>query len=294
MFEIGDTLREARLRQGLTVKDVEDSLKIRGKYLQALEQDDFEVLPGSTFVRAFLRSYATFLGLEADVLVAEYLNAHESVADAHRVRHPNGPNGLSRPVLPRTRGRRSQPNYVVVAVIALIVLTVFAIIFRDRGEEPAVIDPENITTTTTAPTDSSDGSGAVEPDGPADLVGITVAEAASKETTSATTSDTTGETTGDTVGETAGDPHPDTLDVVLEVTQNRCWIVVREESSSGNTLYSGTLEEGQRLSYSVDGRLWLRIGDPSVVRLVADGKPLEVPEPYGDFIVSDAGLRRAE
>lgn len=294
MFEIGDTLREARLRQGLTIKDVEDSLKIRGKYLQALEQDDFEVLPGSTFVKAFLRSYATFLGLEADVLVAEYLNAHDAVADVHRVRHPNGPNGLSRPARPRTRGLRPQPNYVVVAVVALIVLTVIAIIFRDRGEEPAVIDPENITTTTTAPTDSSDGIGTEESDGQAGLVGITVAEAASKETTGKTSGGTAAEITGETAVETAGDPHPDTLDLVLEVTQNRCWIVVREESSSGNTLYSGTLEEGQRLSYSVDGRLWLRIGDPSVVRLVADGKPLEVPEPYGDFIVSDEGLRRAE
>lgn len=291
MFEIGDTLREARLRQGLTIKDVEDTLKIRGKYLQALEQDDFEVLPGATFVKAFLRSYATFLGLEADVLIAEYLSAHESVADFHRVRHPNGPSGLSRAARPRTRGRRSQPNYVVVAVVALIVLTVLAIIFRDRGEEPAVIDPENITTTTTAPTNSSDGSGIEESDGQAGRVGITVAEAASKETTSQATGDTTGETTRET---TAGDPRPDTLDVALEVTRNRCWIVVREGSSTGNTLYSGTLEEGQRLSYSVEGRLWLRIGDPSAVRLVADGKLLEVPEPYGDFVVSSTGLRRAE
>ena len=95
MFEIGDTLREARLRQGLTIKDVEDTLKIRGKYLQALEQDDFEVLPGDTFVRAFLRSYASFLGLEADVLVAEYASAHGSTSDSHRG-HPNGPT-TSRP-----------------------------------------------------------------------------------------------------------------------------------------------------------------------------------------------------
>lgn len=291
MFEIGDTLREARLRQGLTIKDVEDSLKIRGKYLQALEQDDFEVLPGSTFVRAFLRSYAAFLGLEADVLVAEYLNAHDSAADIHRTRHPNGPGGLSLRAQPRTRGRRSQPNYVVVAVVALIVLTVVAIIFRDRGEAPAVIDPENITTTTTAPTNSSDGSGAVGSDAQAGLVGIAVAEAASKETTSGTGGDAAGEAAEETA---AGDLHPGTLDLVLEVTQNRCWIVVREDSSTGNTLYSGTLEEGQQLSYSVEGPLWLRIGDPSVVRLVADGKSLEVPEPYGDFIVSDAGLRRAE
>ena len=70
--------------------------------------------------------------------------------------------------------------------------------------------------------------------------------------------------------------------------------MVREESEAGKTLYSGTLEEGERLTYSVPGRIWLRIGDPSAVRLEADGRVFEVPEPYGDFVVSDAGLQRAE
>src|SRR5665811_189435 len=96
MFEIGDTLREARIRQGLTLKDVEDSLKIRGKYLQALEDDDFEVLPGRTFVRAFLRTYATYLGLEADVLVAEYETSQGVPSASHRNRQVSG--------LPRSAG----------------------------------------------------------------------------------------------------------------------------------------------------------------------------------------------
>ncbi len=268
--------------KGLTIKDVEETLKIRGKYLQALEQDDFEVLPGDTFVRAFLRSYASFLGLEADVLVAEYASAHGSTSDSHRG-HPNGPRG---PARPRTRGRHSQPNYVVVAVVALIALTILAIVFRDRGQEPAVIDPENITTTTTtAPTDSSSGSSGTEAAGEEMVAGISVAEAAPQEPASqdATASQPTAE-----------DPHPDALDLTLEVTQNRCWVVVREESEAGETLYSGTLEEGERLTYSVPGRIWLRIGDPSAVRLEVDGRVFEVPEPYGDFVVSDAGLQRAE
>lgn len=285
MFEIGDTLREARLRQGLTIKDVEETLKIRGKYLQALEQDDFEVLPGNTFVRAFLRSYASFLGLEADVLVAEYSSAHGSVSDSHRG-HSNGQTRLARP---RTRGRRSQPNYVVVAVVALIALTILAIVFRDRGEEPAVIDPENITTTTTAPTDSSSETSGTQAAGEELVAGIALAEAAPQEAAPEEAAPQDAAPQG-----TAEDPHPDALDLMLEITQNRCWIVVKEESAAGKTLYSGTLEQGQRLTYSVPGRIWLRIGDPSAVRLVADGRVFEVPEPYGDFVVSDAGLQRAE
>ena len=59
MSEIGNSLREARIRQGLSIKDVEAATKIRGKYLEALEQDDFEVLPGPTYVKGFLRTYAS-------------------------------------------------------------------------------------------------------------------------------------------------------------------------------------------------------------------------------------------
>lgn len=269
MFEIGDTLREARIRQDLTIKDVEEALKIRGKYLQALEQDDFEVLPGATFVKAFLRTYAEYLGLDAEVLVGEYASAHGAGGmDPTR--------GLAQHASPRPRTRTPgrQPNYVIVAVVALIVIAVLAMVFGNRGEEPAVIDPESVSSTTSTTTPEDGGTGDVpEPETLAE--GVVVAQTADSQPG-------------------GQDPDPATMDLVIEVLQNRCWIVVREESSSGATLYSGTLTEGQQLSYSSEGRLWLRIGDPSVVRLSVDGDALEVPEPYGDFVVSDSGLQRVE
>jgi cytoskeletal protein RodZ len=270
VFEIGDTLREARIRQDLTLKDVEEALKIRGKYLQALEQDDFEVLPGPTFVRAFLRTYAAFLGLDANVLVAEYASTREPGGfDSLRgLAQHGGPR-------PRTRAPRPQPNYVIVAVVALIVIAVLAVVFGKRGEEPAVIDPASVSSTTTSTVGPGSESGSD--------TSVTGAEAGSVLVARSDGAPVPGE-----------DPHPDSLDLVVQVAQNRCWIVVREESAGGTTLYSGTLTEGQQLSYATTGRLWLRIGDPSVVGLFVDGEPLEVPEPYGDFVVSDSGLQRVE
>src|SRR5205085_6736864 len=61
---IGETLREARMRQRLDITDVEAQTKIRAKYLRALENEDFGMLPGSTFVKSFLRTYAEFLRSE--------------------------------------------------------------------------------------------------------------------------------------------------------------------------------------------------------------------------------------
>jgi hypothetical protein len=72
VFEIGNSLREARLRQGLEFPEIEQSTKIRGKYLRALEEEQFEVLPAQTYVKGFLRSYADYLGLDGQLYVDEF------------------------------------------------------------------------------------------------------------------------------------------------------------------------------------------------------------------------------
>ena len=72
MFEIGNSLREARLRQGLDFPEIEQATKIRGKYLRALEEEQFDVLPAQTYVKGFLRSYADYLGLDGQLYVDEF------------------------------------------------------------------------------------------------------------------------------------------------------------------------------------------------------------------------------
>ena len=72
MFSLGNSLREARIRQGLGYPELELATKIRSKYLRALEEEDFAVLPGDTYVRGFLRAYADELGLDGQLYVDEY------------------------------------------------------------------------------------------------------------------------------------------------------------------------------------------------------------------------------
>jgi hypothetical protein len=72
VFEIGNSLREARLRQQLELPELEQQTKIRSKYLKALEDEQFDVLPAPTYIRGFLRSYADALGLEGQLYVDEY------------------------------------------------------------------------------------------------------------------------------------------------------------------------------------------------------------------------------
>jgi cytoskeleton protein RodZ len=77
MPEIGETLREARMRRRIDMTEVEAATKIRGKYLRALENEEWDLLPGPTFVKTFLRTYAEYLELDPRLLVEEYRQRYE-------------------------------------------------------------------------------------------------------------------------------------------------------------------------------------------------------------------------
>ena len=69
---IGEVLRLAREQQGLTLQDVSDALNIKREYLEALEKDEYDAIPGAVFVKGFLRNYGNFLELDGIALAREY------------------------------------------------------------------------------------------------------------------------------------------------------------------------------------------------------------------------------
>jgi cytoskeleton protein RodZ len=97
MFAIGDSLREARTRRGLSAADVQKGIRIRERYLTALEEERWELLPGEAYTKGFLRTYAEFLGLDGNLYIDE-LNTRlvhrdeepplvpQSLVAAHRTR----------------------------------------------------------------------------------------------------------------------------------------------------------------------------------------------------------------
>jgi hypothetical protein len=72
VLEIGSSLREVRIRRGVELAQVEADTHIRTRYLKALEDERFDLLPREAYVRGFLRTYADYLELDADLFVDEY------------------------------------------------------------------------------------------------------------------------------------------------------------------------------------------------------------------------------
>src|SRR4051812_36263927 len=129
MPEIGETLREARMRRRIDMSEVEAATKIRAKYLRALESEEWQLLPGPTFVKTFLRTYADYLGLDSRLIVEEY---------KQRFERPAGMDVTPLNLRRQARRRRLAPRFgpgmgVIVGVVALLAV----LYLLGRGEEPS-------------------------------------------------------------------------------------------------------------------------------------------------------------
>src|SRR5688572_10777681 len=130
---IGETLREARVRQRVNIEELEQSTKIRAKYLRALENEEFGLLPGPTYVKSFLRTYAEKLGLDAHLLVEEFRAKYEEPEPIEFQPIASTPRDARR----RPPTPRFGPGVAIVAAgIALLAFLLILGLTGDDDDEP--------------------------------------------------------------------------------------------------------------------------------------------------------------
>ena len=133
VFDIGSSLRDARLRQSLDFPELEERTKIRPKYLRALEEERFDILPAPTYIKGFLRTYADALGLDPQPFVDEYntrfaVGEEDAPVRARRV-----------PTERRSRANR-ESRLAVLALLAIAVVTALVIAaWRFGGPETEMV-----------------------------------------------------------------------------------------------------------------------------------------------------------
>ena len=151
MFEIGSSLKEARLRQGVDLNEAEAATKVRAKYLRALEDERFEILPAQTYVKGFLRAYADYLGLDGQLYVDEFNSRYVLEDDelaALRVRRSPA----------TSQAHRRVESGVLVAALAGIAVAaaLVAVAWKWGGSEPDKIS--NLGTTQSQPSAPAAGA----------------------------------------------------------------------------------------------------------------------------------------
>jgi cytoskeleton protein RodZ len=136
------------MRRHLDIADVESRTKIRAKYLRALENEEFGMLPGPTFVKTFMRTYAEMLGLDPVPLVEEYRATYEQRDELDHL-HTLGPQVARDRRRPRLR---LGPGSVLVLVLAAVVAALVAVgLLTGDDEGPQVAQPQTTETTRQQP-----------------------------------------------------------------------------------------------------------------------------------------------
>jgi cytoskeletal protein RodZ len=146
MADIGATLREARMRAKIDINEVETRTKIRAKYLRAIENEEWSLLPGDVYVKSFLRTYADYLGLDSRQLIDDYKRRYERPTDhelrqiaplgRERDRREKGPRPPRPPGPPRTpRQPRGPllPSWALVGVVLVGIVVALYFVGNNKG-----------------------------------------------------------------------------------------------------------------------------------------------------------------
>lgn len=253
MFEIGNTLREARARRGLDILECESGTKIRAKYIRAMEEEQFDLMPSPAYVRGFLRTYAEFLDLDGRLMLDEYESRFGQTGPpteepARRDRAPS--NGPRRRGGPR-RGRRTEAQLVWLAIggVTGVALLVWMGVGGSAPEPVAPIPPP-VTKAATV------GAGASAPTATAP-------------------------------------PVDERVQISVEgVGEAGSWTEVRGRNASGPVIWDGTISAGESKTWRVGRSVWMRVGDPSGLQVRVGDRAIALSGGTGDFILSRTGVRR--
>lgn len=245
MFEIGSSLREARERRGLSYADVELGTKVRSRYIKALEDERFDILPGPTYTKGFLRAYADYLGLDGNLYIDEFNSRHHDPR-----RDPE------REIYPRSKARtqrrqRRESNLVMIALAGLVAVSALVFLALTDGGSPHANLP--------------------------------IPPASTTKSTKTNPPNTGGTSTH--TGTTKKNKAPRRYTLTVAASGGNCWLVVRKwraagppaVATNGTTLSGMTLPDGQTVTVSALGTVYVTLGSPSAAKISINGHPVHVP-----------------
>ncbi|QKE72987.1 helix-turn-helix domain-containing protein [Arthrobacter citreus] len=133
MTEIGKYLKEAREAKGLSIDDVQELTKIQKRYLEAIEEGNYEILPGQFYVRAFIKQYAETIGVDVSGFLSDKPVIEDTVEAntiAEEVKHEEIPSRASKLKEPLNNVKSSRiMDYLPRILIAILIMGICIAIY---------------------------------------------------------------------------------------------------------------------------------------------------------------------
>ncbi len=258
---IGERLRNAREARGLSLDEIEAATRIRRRYLEALEAEAFDQLPGAAYAKGFLRSYAAYLGLPPEDLIGMYPEflAGPIITQGSPVEV------RITPATPQSRARRIITGIAVLIALGAVLMAYmlygqlrqFAVTPPPTGTPPSARAPS----ATAVPPAQAPGAPSQSPAPPASPITPTAVATAAPPAKPAPVLPAP-------AAQPSGLTGP--LSLVVVAT-DRSWV---RTVADGVTVYEGFLNAGDRQTWQARHQLTLKIGNASAVEVSVNGQPL--------------------
>ncbi|WP_168122188.1 helix-turn-helix domain-containing protein [Paenibacillus sp. HB172176] len=260
MSDLGALLRQAREERGLSLDDIQEVTKIRKRYLEAIETGDYRVLPGTFYVRAFVKNYSEAVGLEPD----EVLRLYKHEVPAPNIQQAAEPIPARKPR--KMKSQKSEKlgkigfNVLMWSFLVLIVLVIWYYAINKKSDPPGTADDTPITEQSSEP-NATDGTGSPTDDA---VVSPTPPPPTAPPTTVVFNSKV-GISDQYDIGP-AGVAH--TVEIKIS---GKCWVEVRSGGTSGEKLFYANAQEGSVQTYELTDTLYINVGRADFAEIRVDG-----------------------
>lgn len=243
---LGDMLRAERERQNLSIKDIEAGTSIRALYIECIENGDYSQLPGEVYTKGFIRNYASYLKLDADALVNQFVEenhpeqaaskaAQKQAAKDEKKAMPEKKQAKSSSAGKNVPAEKAEPgqkrrNMLLLGVVVLLV-ALGAFYLSGAGEKQEAQPTASQTQQAKAPDTEAPAAPIETPAAPKKAEGVEVAAKFS----------------------------------------DSCWMQVEAD---GKTIYEGTLEKGKTQVWKAKETLVITAGNAGAIELKVNGKEL--------------------
>jgi cytoskeletal protein RodZ len=287
---IGERLERRRLERGLTLREVEEATKIRTRYLEGLEREDYTQLPDAVYVRGFLKTYADYLGLDGDAFAREMKEQRaprrERQMDGYERPRDGGGRDSERPVIQpgglAGTGRRRISGATIATILAVLVVlaVVIGALYRvGLGAGPGDPESEAASGARNAPaskaaTRDAPASGAGSDEAAATAAPATTEEASAGEATE-------GAATQRGVGTTTGSLNEEIRATVRVTEEGPSWISV---TTDGEVADEQIAPVGYERTFTATDRFTIVSGNAGGLEMEINGQDIGSLGQYGEYV----------
>lgn len=264
MNELGDILKNARLKKGMTLDDLQEVTKIRTKYLKAIEDGNFEVMPALVYAKGFIKSYAEAVGIDPNELLKKYSYLFEEKKDKEEAREYIKTDIEEKKDLEIFDIlRKFVKPFIGVVVVCLFIFGIYYMVSQiNRGLAP-------LPNTSQSSKDTSSKTG----DNKKNTTSNGVYSNNVKTTTFSVINSTKSEVDYKIV------PAGESYKVDLSIPGQKCWVSVKVDGAS---TYQYLMTSGMTKTFDVKNKIEILMGNPPDAKITVDGQEIphiDIPAP---------------